>query len=197
MRRRSVFVTLVTGVLALGLLGGTVAAQESDAAGGGRTGFLARVAEILGIGEQELTDVFDQAKTEIRDEREDEFIDKAIEKGDLTDEEIAELRERFENGELKPLGRGFHFGRGFGRHRDGTTFTFRFRGDLGDLPELDGAFPNIDGLQERIERFRERLQEEGRLRHFEGPGFRFYFGPPSDGDADKTDDEPVADGVSL
>jgi hypothetical protein len=196
-RRRLVFVTLITGVLALGMLGGTVAAQESDTDDGKRAGLLGRVAEILGIGEAELTDAFDQAKTEIHDERTDAFIDQAIEKGELTDEEIADLQERLDSGNFPRIGRGFHFGRGFGRHRDETTFTFAFRGDIGDFPEFDRALPDFEELRERLD----QLEEDGVLRRFNGRGFRFHFDPngDADGSAGETpgDETPTGEGVSL
>jgi len=197
MGRRWVFVTLVTAVLALGMLGGTVAAQESDTDGGKRLGLLGRVAEILGIGEAELTDAFDQAKTEIHDERTDAFIEKKIAKGELTNEEIAALREKIESQGFTKKGRGFHFGRGFGRHRDQTTFTFEFKGDIGDFPEFDGTFPDFEELGERFE----QLEEDGVLRRFDGRRFRFDFDPSGDtdeGESDSSGDEtPTVEGVSL
>ena len=210
MRRRWVFVTLVTGVLTLGMLGGTVLAQETDADGGKRFGLLGRVAEILGIGGQELTDAFDQAKTEIRDEREGDFVDGLVEDGRLTEEGAADLREWFDS---RPEGfegvrDGFRFGPGFGRgfgkhgpgHHDLRGFTFRFGGDIEDLPDIEGLFPNLDQLQARIDQFNERFGEDGSARRFEGRGFRFYFGPiphARDDEENPADNEPAAEGVSL
>jgi len=67
--------------------------EESD-------NLLARVAEILGISEEELRDIFRQAREEVRDERFDEalysMLDKAVEEGLLSDNESQEIREWWE-----------------------------------------------------------------------------------------------------
>jgi len=61
---------------------------------------LSRVAEILGITEEELRDAFAQARQEILAERGEkafyEFLDRAVEEGLITDDEAAEIREWWE-----------------------------------------------------------------------------------------------------
>ena len=61
---------------------------------------LSRVAEILGISEEELSDAFAQARQEMMVERCEEafyeFLEKAIEEGLITEEEAEEIKEWWE-----------------------------------------------------------------------------------------------------
>lgn len=61
---------------------------------------LSRVAEILGISEEEMSDAFAQAKQEMMAERCEEafyeFLEQAIEEGLITEEEAGEIREWWE-----------------------------------------------------------------------------------------------------
>jgi hypothetical protein len=61
---------------------------------------LSRVAEILDISEEELSDAFAQAKQEIMAERSEktfyEFLEQAIEEGLITEEEAEEIKEWWE-----------------------------------------------------------------------------------------------------
>jgi hypothetical protein len=131
----------MTVVVALGALGGTVMAQNSDgttdpsgtpeADGGGIKAppidVLERVADKLGIDEGELRSAFDEAKAEIRDERLDAHIARMGEAGKITAEEGDELRAWFDDRPAVLDERGFgrrghqDMGRGFGR-------GFRFGG---------------------------------------------------------------------
>jgi uncharacterized protein YidB (DUF937 family) len=74
------------GAVALG--GAVTSAQEGDGPVGS---LLARVAEKLGISEEELSDAFTEARIDM--------VDEAVEEGSLTEEEAAEIRERIEAGE--------------------------------------------------------------------------------------------------
>ncbi len=56
------------------------------------TGILARVAEILGINEETLTNAFKQAQQEMREEALIKRLDKAVEEGRLTREEADAIR---------------------------------------------------------------------------------------------------------
>ena len=55
-------------------------------------GLLARVAEILGIPQEDLAGAFEQAQQEIREEAFFKFLDKAVEDGSLTEEEADEIK---------------------------------------------------------------------------------------------------------
>ena len=206
MRRRWILATVVIGVLALGVLGSTVLAQETDADRGKRSGLLGRVAEILGIGEQELADAFGQAKTEIREGRQDDFIEGLVENGRLTEEDSIELLEWFDSRpeRFEGVRDEFRFSRGFGgrghRNHDLREFDFRFGGDIEDLPDVEWLFPNLEQLQERIDQFNERFGEARSARRFKGGGFRFYLGPildAGDDEGDPASDESTEEAANL
>lgn len=213
------FVLVGAGVLVMGLFAGTVLAQETDDSGD-NPGLFGRVAEILGLAEDDVKDAFDQARTEIHDERSElrqenlsAHLDELIESGELTEEEAAEIRERLESLSERfedfPRidGRSFGFRRhGFGfREGDGHSFRFEFRTGATDSLDVEGLFPNFDELKEHFESLEgfDSLEGIKGFRHFEGPGFKFYFGPEiHDGEADG-DEETAAeqdlpvDGTSL
>ena len=88
MRKRWFFVTLLVGVLALGITGGTVLAQENGVGGDSPLGkFTSRVANILGLDEAQVQDALDQAAREIRDESLQLKLDHMVESGRLTQEQ--------------------------------------------------------------------------------------------------------------
>jgi len=62
----------------------------------GRKGLLARVAEILGIPSDSLTSAFEQARREMREEAFIRYLDKAVEKGLIDEEEADEIKEWWE-----------------------------------------------------------------------------------------------------
>ncbi len=73
-------------VLALGAVvisGAATSAQEGD---GPLGSFLSKVAEKLGVSEDELKDAFDEAR--------DETIDEAVAEGRLSEEQAERLKER-------------------------------------------------------------------------------------------------------
>lgn len=55
-------------------------------------GLLTRVAEILGIGEEDLVNAFNQARQEMRDEACLRWLDKAVEKGLIDEAEAEEIK---------------------------------------------------------------------------------------------------------
>ena len=59
-------------------------------------GLVARVAEILGIDQEDLVAAFNQARQEMRVEAFDRFLDKAVEQGRIASEEAGEIREWWE-----------------------------------------------------------------------------------------------------
>jgi len=62
----------------------------------GAKGLLARVAEILDISEEDLVNAFKQARQEMRQEAFIRALDKAVEKGRITQEEANEIKEWWE-----------------------------------------------------------------------------------------------------
>lgn len=59
-------------------------------------GLLVRVAEILDIDREELVNAFKQAQQEIREEALIRALDRAVEKGRITEEEANEIKEWYE-----------------------------------------------------------------------------------------------------
>ena len=59
----------------------------------GRMGLLARVAENLGITDEELANAFTEARQEMREETFMRYLDKAVEEGLITQDEADEIRE--------------------------------------------------------------------------------------------------------
>jgi len=59
----------------------------------GANGLLAKVAEILGISEEELVNAFGQSRQEMREEAFISYLDKAVEKGLITQDEADEIED--------------------------------------------------------------------------------------------------------
>ncbi len=121
-RKRWVFPGLLAVIVAIGAIGGTVMAQETDGDDDGaesRKDVIARVADKLDIDETELRTAFDEARAEIRDEQIDARIDKLVDAGRITAEEGEELKTWYDSrpAVLDDGGRfgGRDLGRGFGR----------------------------------------------------------------------------------
>ena len=144
MKRRWLLAMLVTGVMAVGALGGTVLAQEATI-DSGKSGIFGRVAEILGLSKDEVKDAFDQAKTELKNERIDAKFDEIVASGKMTEEEAAELREWLDarpeidgaskrNFESKKHHR-------FGRRDGHNSFMFQLKHGGGKLPKFESLLP--------------------------------------------------------
>ena len=128
------------GVLVLALAaavvvgGAATSAQEDDGPVGT---FLGKVAEKLGISEDQLT-------TAIKDARLEQ-VDEAVAEGRLTEEQAAQIKERIENSEYGfGLGPGFRFGDG--RHVGGGLILDAAaevlgmeKADLVEALKVDGA----------------------------------------------------------
>ena len=114
MRKRWFLVALMVGVLAIGVTGATVFAQSSDGNGGGGVkGLVSRVAQILGLDDQQVQDAFDQARMEMRDEAIRTKLDRLVEAGRLTQEQADEYYDWYQD---MPEGiDGLFGGRGFAK----------------------------------------------------------------------------------
>ncbi|MFH1560340.1 MAG: hypothetical protein ABID84_02880 [Chloroflexota bacterium] len=94
MKRRWFVVSLLVGVLALGVVGGTALAQEEGTASDSPLGkFASRVAAILGLDEAQVQDAFNQAAGEIQDEALQRKLDCMVEQGRLTQEQADDYTE--------------------------------------------------------------------------------------------------------
>lgn len=83
-------------LLAIGATAMVMAQEEPTPPESGAKGLLARVAEILGIPEEELVNAFKQAQQELREEAFTKFLDKAVEEGLITQEEADQIKEWWE-----------------------------------------------------------------------------------------------------
>ncbi len=98
-KRMKIIISVVMAVLLLTVgTTATVMAEEDTppAPEVSINGLLARVADILGIPEEQLADAFEQARQEMKSEAFTSFLDKALESGRITQEEynaILEWRE--------------------------------------------------------------------------------------------------------
>jgi len=134
---------IIVAMLALaGAAMGIVTAQsEEDLPVAGRVGdFLGRLAENLGISQEELEAAIDETQLEI--------IDEKVADGTLTEEQAAKLRERVESGEglLFPrFGRPHH-----GGHGGFALYEFAEAADL-TVRELIDAWGDDQTLQQVLE----------------------------------------------
>lgn len=115
MKRRWLIVTLLVGVLALGVTGGIVLAQENWTSGDSPLkSFVSRVAAILGLDEAQVQDAFDQAATETANEALQGKLDRLVDQGRLTQEQADEYSQWYQS-RPETLSPGFPL-HGFGGH---------------------------------------------------------------------------------
>jgi hypothetical protein len=87
-RKFIIITSLLAAVLLFGITGGLALAQdENDGPGQGKD-IMARVAQILGIDQQKLTDAFKQAQTEFKAQR----LDNLVKDGKITQEQADQLK---------------------------------------------------------------------------------------------------------
>ena len=112
MKKRWFVATLLVGMLAVGLTGGTVLAQTDGTSSDSPVGrFASKVATILGLDETLVQDALKQAAGEIQDEALQWKLDKLVENGRLTQEQADAYYEWYQS---RP--QGIFPGRGFGGH---------------------------------------------------------------------------------
>ncbi len=126
---------MVVVLLAVGGTAMVMAEEPTPPPEVGAKGLLARVAEILDIPEEDLVNAFKQARQEMRQEAFIRALDKAVEKGRITQEEADEIKEWWEQKpealgpSLFPRARIFPAIRG--RHMWGGYKGWHWPGDLG------------------------------------------------------------------
>ncbi len=99
MSKRMKFLVAVLVAILLLTVGGTamvMAEEPTPTPEPSNNGLLARVAEKLGVSQEELSNAFRQARQEMREEAFTGFLDKAVEEGRLTEEEADEIKEWWE-----------------------------------------------------------------------------------------------------
>ena len=118
MRKRWLLIPIVVLLVALGVAGGAVLAEQiSDGdkvkGNGDKNGFAARVAEILGLDEDTVADAMEQAKKEMHEEYVQAWLEKMVESGRITQEQADEYRNWLDD---RPEGFEKSWEKGFGRH---------------------------------------------------------------------------------
>ena len=66
---------------------------EVGSDGGPRQIFLSKVADILGLDDEQVADAFVQARQEMRDEAQEQRLQRAVDEGRITEEEAEQIRE--------------------------------------------------------------------------------------------------------
>ena len=145
--KRWLVILAVAGLAAVAALGGMAAASSG---GGGETG--SRVAEILELDEETVTDAFKQAMQQRFDEALQARLDKLVEAGRITQEQADELKAWYDERPEGVPGLGF---RKHSFHKGGA--------DLGSLVaeilEVDEQTVADAIDQARDERFQARLDQ--------------------------------------
>ena len=144
MKKRWRIVTLIVGVLAIGIAGGTVLAQGEETHGEPPwKSFVSRVAAILGLEEAQVQEAFTQAAREIEDEATQRKLDHLVERGQLTQEQADEYMQWYQSrpevlSSRHPFGGfggpGLFHGRKFGGRR---WHGMEFRHELPPPPPSD------------------------------------------------------------
>ena len=93
--RKFILPVLAGALLVVGLIGGVALAQDdggstAEITDDSRPKILERVAEILGIDQQQLEDAFAQARTEMQDSALRDYLDKLVAEDRITQEEADE-----------------------------------------------------------------------------------------------------------
>ena len=100
MRRKWLLAIVAVGILAAGLSVGAGFASGGLSSGDGdspQSTFISKVASILELDEDTVSDAFEQARSEMAEERVEAMLDAKVEKGLITQEEADEYLEWFQD----------------------------------------------------------------------------------------------------
>ncbi len=97
-RRIKVLISVLAAVvlLTVGSAATVMAEGEATPPEAGAKCIPARVAQILGISQEDLTNAFEQARQEMREEALIRVLDRAVEKGRIDEDEAKEIEEWWE-----------------------------------------------------------------------------------------------------
>lgn len=91
-RKKFIIIGLLATVLLAGSIGGVALAQTENGDDSQPKTLLARVAEKLGINQQELEDAFAEAQSEMRDEALDSRLQKLVDEGKITSDQAEQYK---------------------------------------------------------------------------------------------------------
>lgn len=86
-RKKIIIIGLLVIVLLVGSISGVALAQTGSGSDTQSKTLLARVAEILGIDQQRVEDAFTQARSEMRNEALDNYLNNLVTEGKITQEQ--------------------------------------------------------------------------------------------------------------
>ena len=133
MSKKWLLAIVAVGILAAGLSVGAGFARGglSDGDGDGdstKSTFISKVASILELDEDTVSDAFEQARSEIADERVEAMLDAKVEKGLITQDQADEYLEWFQDrpDDAFPMFKrgghgGWKHGKGMGFYNKGTS----------------------------------------------------------------------------
>ncbi len=102
--KKFIIITAVVAVVILiGATAGVALAANAEDADREPGELLVRVAEILGIPQDDLVNAFKQASQELREQRRDQYFQKLVGEGELTEEQADEYRQWMESKPDVPL----------------------------------------------------------------------------------------------
>ena len=104
--KKFIVVAVLAAMVVAGSIGGIALAADDGDASQPKT-LLARVAEKLGIDQQELEDTFAEAQGEMRDEALDSYLQKLVGNGKITEEEAGQYKTWLQAKPDVPVGFGF------------------------------------------------------------------------------------------
>ncbi len=140
-KRKFIIITVTAATVAALMLSGAVFADEPlDTPPNPIESVISRVADKLGIDQEELEIAFQEAVQEERAERMDNHLDRLVENGKITEEEAEQYQEWWQDKPDVPFGQG-HQGR-FGGH--GPCPGMGMRG-MQNMPTFPGS--NSPSLQ--------------------------------------------------
>ena len=125
MRKRWIIIPVALVAMALAVAGAGVALAQKDDGDSKADKFTARVAEILGLDEAQVSDAMKQARQELRDEAMQSKLDSLVEKGLITQEQADEYLEWYQ---ARPEALPWFGKSGYGKygHKRGYTRHWKF-----------------------------------------------------------------------
>ena len=127
MKKKWLLAIVAVGILAAGLSVGAGFARGGLSAGDGdgdspKSTFISKVASILELDEDTVSDALEQARNEMADERVEAMLDAKVEKGLITQDQADEYLEWFQDRPDDGLGLFKGHGRGGWKHKKGFSF---------------------------------------------------------------------------
>ena len=122
--KKFIIVGVLAAVVLVGSIGGVVLAQTENGDDSQPKTLLARVAEKLGINQQELKDAFAEAQSEMWDEALDSRLQNLVKEGKITQEEADQYKAWQQAKPDTPLPGRFERGFGFRSFRGGIGHCF-------------------------------------------------------------------------